>query len=346
MKSGILTFHFAHNYGAVLQAYALKYYLNSIGRQAKIISFVPLKLQNEYSLNPFARKASLKNTIKRWIRIPLRVRQYRLFDDFIKNVLLGEDDEEEYSEVFFGSDQIWNESITGEIENYYGLGISKKAKWIAYAASFGTNQLSDFQKNCVKKYIPSFDQVSLRESDVISEVSQLSGKDVISVLDPVFLLNEETWDEFSKKAKGAEKNYILYYALRNDQKLIEQTESIAKKLKCKIICIHPTCNDLKTKWIQLYNVGPYEFVKLIKNATLVSTNSFHAIAFSIIFGKKVVYKSYSNTESRIPSILKICGLLNQYGPEVCTFDFSQINRENLEKEKEKSYRFIQRALQQ
>ena len=36
-KIGILTFHNAHNYGAVLQAYALKTKLNRMGYKAKIL---------------------------------------------------------------------------------------------------------------------------------------------------------------------------------------------------------------------------------------------------------------------------------------------------------------------
>ena len=42
-KIGILTFHNAHNYGAVLQAYALKTKLNRMGYKAKILNY-----QNPY----------------------------------------------------------------------------------------------------------------------------------------------------------------------------------------------------------------------------------------------------------------------------------------------------------
>ncbi len=39
MKIGILTFHFAHNYGAMLQAYALSTKLNTMGYDAEIIDY-------------------------------------------------------------------------------------------------------------------------------------------------------------------------------------------------------------------------------------------------------------------------------------------------------------------
>ena len=40
----------------------------------------------------------------------------------------------------------------------------------------------------------------------------------------------------------------------------------------------------------------------------MSTNSFHAVSFSGIFEKKVLYKTYSTTESRVPTILDYYGL--------------------------------------
>ena len=44
-KVGILTFHDAHNYGAVLQAYALKKYLINLGLDATIINYHHYNIQ-------------------------------------------------------------------------------------------------------------------------------------------------------------------------------------------------------------------------------------------------------------------------------------------------------------
>lgn len=41
MKIGILTFHWATNYGAVLQCYALQEYLKSLGHEVEIINYKP-----------------------------------------------------------------------------------------------------------------------------------------------------------------------------------------------------------------------------------------------------------------------------------------------------------------
>ena len=44
MKIGILTFHYAHNYGAMLQAYALSTWLNNNGYDAVTVSYTHLTL--------------------------------------------------------------------------------------------------------------------------------------------------------------------------------------------------------------------------------------------------------------------------------------------------------------
>ena len=41
MKIGILTFHWATNYGAVLQCYALQTYLESLGHKVNVINYKP-----------------------------------------------------------------------------------------------------------------------------------------------------------------------------------------------------------------------------------------------------------------------------------------------------------------
>lgn len=43
MKIGIMTFHWATNYGAVLQAYCLQEYLREQGHDVEIINYKPMQ---------------------------------------------------------------------------------------------------------------------------------------------------------------------------------------------------------------------------------------------------------------------------------------------------------------
>ena len=79
MKVGILTFHDAHNYGAVLQAYALKKYIGKLGHNVRIINY------HHYTIPDGFPK---ENNEKRWEK----------FNDFIKELI-------DYDEEVYQSDE-------------------------------------------------------------------------------------------------------------------------------------------------------------------------------------------------------------------------------------------------
>ena len=110
MNCGILTFYFAHNYGAVLQAYALQTYISKLGHATFIVKRYPDKLKREYSLNPFCDSKSIRNFLRKCKAIPKRMKQYTAFEKFInKNFNFSEGD---LDAIVCGSDQIWNEKIS------------------------------------------------------------------------------------------------------------------------------------------------------------------------------------------------------------------------------------------
>ncbi len=124
--------------------------------------------------------------------------------------------------------------------------------------------------------------------------------------------------------------------------MIAQTRKLSVQTNCTVLCIHPTCSNLHVGWKQLHTVGPYEFVSLIKNAESIATNSFHAIAFSIIFEKKTLYKSFSKTDNRVESLLKSLNAshLNKNG----LYDFSAKDERNIENYLNESKKFLMNAL--
>lgn len=347
MKCGIMTFYFAHNYGAMLQAYALKQYLVSMGHETLIIPYVPSKMKKTYSLNPFAKGFNMKYILRQMLRFPKRIGQYRLFDEFKESFLLNASelstDTTTYDIVFFGSDQIWNEKITGDITNYYGTLFDESVKKVAYAASFGRSELTQFQKECVEKYLPYFQFIALREPDSVDFVQKYVNNVVSCVLDPVFLLNREHWCDLAVKSiKRVSGKYLLYYVLHNDEDLIQYAKELSKETGYKIVCVHPTLG-LKIKGEkQLSDIGPIEFVCMIKNAEMVITNSFHATAFSLILSKELIYKTFSDTDTRVSSLLERCGRKIQTG--INRLIFSEKDYLLLDLERNNSKQFIYDAL--
>lgn len=314
MKCGILTFSFAYNYGALLQAASLKNFLKKQGHQTDLICYAPKHLLEGYSLNPFAGKWSVKSVVYNFLRFPFRFFQYKRFDEFIwslhneKKVFCDIETlynvEKKYDALIVGSDQVWNDSITRKSDEYY-LPIQKKnVLKISYAASFGKKRLSAFQEGCSIKYLSDFSSLSLREEDGMKNLLELTGKDVKIVMDPVFLSDEQDWIQLSEKSKlKLKEKYILFYSLSSDLKLVELANKISDDLKIEVVSIHPTARKSRVKGKQLFNVGPYEFLELVKNAEIVCTDSFHATAFSVIFKKKFAHVVKQNNESRVESLL-------------------------------------------
>ena len=58
MKAGIVTFNSAHNYGAVLQVFAMQEYLKSLGMEVDVINYRLKEIDNVYKLYNVKRKGN------------------------------------------------------------------------------------------------------------------------------------------------------------------------------------------------------------------------------------------------------------------------------------------------
>ncbi|QFJ56293.1 polysaccharide pyruvyl transferase family protein [Pseudobutyrivibrio xylanivorans] len=311
-KIGILTFHFAYNYGAMLQAYALKEYLSD-GNELEFINYQPERTRNIYTTNPFIFGMHPKLVLQRTLDFPKKNKQAKVFEDF-KNKYLEVNDKPFFSleELrtalnqhdlnVFGSDQIWNLDITGDTPEYYGELCNSEKCNIVYAGSFGHDKLTEKENDYIS-IMSNFDKISVRES-YAKDILEEKGINSVHVCDPVFLLDSTSWEALTREPAGIKGNrFILYYTLKNDKELTERANDIAEKFGCKLISIHPNANKILVGK-QLYGIGPQEFLWLIKNAEYICTNSFHASAFSLIFRKKLVHSQLEKGKGRVQSLLE------------------------------------------
>lgn len=360
MKIGILTFCFAHNYGAVLQAMALKAYVKSLDECncVTMINYVPKKISHIYSLNPLVQSKSIRTIIKNFLQLPNRFKQYFSFKHFILEMTdyapriadrkCLSDELKEYDVLICGSDQIWNTEITGNVTDYFFDSIGINAMRIAYAASFGSNKLSRFQKETIETFLPEFEAVSLREEDGMDQVCAAINDTVPIVIDPVFLQPREYWAKESEKSQfTTNKQFLLYYSLKNDIRLIKQTELVARNTGLEIFIIHPTGVKNKIRGKFLRGIGPREFLWLIRNAACVCTDSFHATAFSIIFKNKYLHVKNDSKESRVESILERLNCYDSCGTilgEADILDFQKLEVPLLNKNIFMSKKFLSDVL--
>ena len=351
MKITILTFQFAHNYGALLQAFALKEYLQTIGHQVSLAPYYPKWAQAEYAISPFAKGVSLRRRIRLALQFFKRKKQSQIFNNFIlKDLNIGKTFSSkdnliewlnDYECVICGSDQIWNNKITGNGNDYFASG--SKSRKIAYAASLGTTSLTKEQKRNILDCLPGFSAVSVREPGSATLIEKMVNMKVDVVLDPVFLVDESRWSKFSMPVNIKRKYMFLYFLQEND-KLLKYAKDYAKQNNLIIYDVHPTMASRHDGCVRINDVGPKEFIWLIHNAECICTNSFHATAFSAIFRKKLIHIPNSKSPERTISLLARVGLQLKSDDDFPIYDLNLINSYNLQEEICKSKRFIANAL--
>lgn len=345
MKIGILTFHCAHNYGAVLQCYALQEMLKNMGHKVEVIDYRPeylLAPYRKFSLSRFKR-SSLLSIVKACIRESLllvkRIRRYNAFQTFInKRFNLSPTVKDKaippfYDVYIMGSDQIWNPKITKGFDPvYFGFFNFDKEnrKYISYAASMETKELDKESKDFIEKALMNFDAVSVREAQLKTLLQPLTGKDIELVLDPTLLAYKKIWDAIAIRPK-INKKYILVYQVRYNVNTIRIARQLAKDINAEIIEVTSAlriCFSNKSR----QNVSPEEFLGWIKNADCVITTSFHGTAFSVIFNRPFYcIKLNDGGDTRSASLLKSIGLENRLidkseNPAFSPIDYSEANK--------------------
>lgn len=336
MKVGILTFHDAHNYGAVLQAYALKKYIKQLGYEAKIINY-----HHKTIPDGFPREGHEV----RWEKFNKFIKE---LTDYETEVCTCEEDLEKLDIDFWicGSDQIWNTEITRGFNKGFFLDFETKGKKISYAVSMGIPELPKEQEEDFKNSINKLDNISVREETLQKYTQKFTDKKVTKTLDPTLLLNKQDYNDLILDNKYGE--YILIYALGPDERLTQIAKKIANEKNLKIIEL----NDKKQENYfceQVSDAGPEEFLTLIKNAKAIVTNSFHGTIFSIIFGKEFYTITRLNRNSRMENILDIVGMRDRLIDKIEELDHIknqdyEIAYKNLENEKKKSQEFLKIAL--
>lgn len=353
MKIGILTFQFADNHGALLQAYALKKYISKrTDAQVEIINYANRKLIEAYDINPFKNK-KISRIMKAFIKYPFCRRQVNLFERFRREKLgilnprkINTELYDEYDCYIVGSDQIWNSQITFDDYNYFLVDISSKAvKRIAYAASADDAFLMDIDYERKVELLKRFDAVSVRESQISYILKKKAAIESEIVLDPVFLLNDNEWYDMAKHPKRKiQEKYILYYSLKENHELDRIAKYLSVTMKLPIVVVHPTLRKVTSVGYPVLDIGPEEFVWLLKNAEIVVSNSFHAFSFSYIFGKKIYFDYVEESSNRIINLITIFNLHVVREDSINYIEMNNHNKVLFEKYLKQSKMFIERNI--
>ena len=311
-----------NNWGSILQSYALQEAVMKLGYNVEIVDICPKCINPLEARYPIVRvfpfnirllKNSFRNSV---INYKTYVERDNKFRNFIKKYYrktpkytINNLPINSFSGFIVGSDIVWNIDFTNGFDDLYfcNLPEMKKLNNISYAPSMCDRVLSKTEEEKFKDRLTNFKYISVREKSNVDYIKKITDNEVVSVLDPTLLLEEDDYSKFLLD-RIIEEDYVLVYTVPPDKALVDAAVKYAKENCKKVVLIE--CLNIQKKnkdCISYNNAGIEEWLTLIKHADHIFTNSFHACIFSIIFKKQfhAVYRNPGKTK-----IADLCDSLN------------------------------------
>lgn len=384
MRILILTQPLRNNYGGLLQAYALQQILKSMGHDVvtdrdgivrnlslwnrtlhfiyHAIRFYILKdyryYPYRYLFPSFNREKKAQKTIS--INMKRFVDTYiDTVDFFTENVESLSDKVKYYDAIVVGSDQVWRAPMS-DIPTYF-LSFTKgiQIKRVAYAASFGTDHLSEYSKaeiGIALECIKLFNAVSVREETGIRLCRDYLKTNAVHVLDPTMLLNKNDYLKLIEdEDRSCSQDILLTYILdRTPEKsiIIEKISNFLHLSPCENGPIKTFSNIVENNASECIYPSISKWLAGFRDAQFVVTDSFHGTVFSILFNKPfVAILNPERGSSRFVSLLSMLHLEHRMiyidgelsKSLLSPIDYSQINK-ILDDWKYKSIDYLQQWL--
>ena len=380
-KLGICACYQHKNYGSQLQSYATTVELARRNIDFEIIRYkkktTPLLLIKSLPrlLNPIFINDRIIETSQKKMMLKLHPQlaqdnavRNAAFDKFSQSrfkklspVYYGyeqlREQSKKYTAVMVGSDQLWSPS--GITSNFYNLMFADdNTVKISYATSFGVSQINPKYHKIYNTFLNRLDFISVRENSGKKIVEELSPNKAEVVCDPVILLDAEQWLKEIPNKRLYDEPYIFAYFLGKSAEYRDAVTKFAKQKGLKIVT-EPHMDSYNKADENFgdytpFDIGPAEFVNLIRNAEYVFTDSFHGSVFSMLYQKQfLVFNRYSDNSSssknsRIDSFCKNYGLSDRrYNVNIDDVE-NKINYEDVlgkvDEHRQKSKAFLDRAL--
>ncbi|HIQ73374.1 MAG TPA: polysaccharide pyruvyl transferase family protein [Candidatus Cottocaccamicrobium excrementipullorum] len=338
-KIGVCACYNTKNYGSMLQSLATGKMLEKLGYPYEFIRYkrkptVGLILKSLDRIPEIVKGKRLKverqRALSKYPNVDSGIkRRNACFDSFMNqtftNMSPAYDTFEQltqaargYDAVMVGSDQLWRPE--GYSTGFYNLMfVPDEVTKIAYATSFGVSQIPKRKKKIAKTFLNRIEHISVRELRASEMIKELIGRDVPTVVDPTLLFTGDEWKKIIPSKTVVDEKYMFCYLLGNNPLHRMWVKELGQQTGYKIVTI-PHLDEFVESDItfgdyQLYDVGPAEFVNLIRNAEYVCTDSFHGTVFSILNYKQFVTFNRFADESRNSRNSRIESLLSQTGLE-------------------------------
>ena len=363
MKISVITRHAVTNYGSLLQSIAIQRAIELLGHDCEIVDYVRKDESALHSERTLLRSKSEWNSslFRRMVYLALRVpesvlagvwfsserkktlklsQRYSSLDELQKNPPVAD--------VYMtGSDQVWGPVMCGEYDPAYLLDYAPdNSRLVAYGSSFGKRVPVGDAECMFRKKLIRYDAVAVREDTAVEQLSRW-GFSAEQVLDPTLLLPGDDWRSMMKASKPKTSSYVLVYQIHNDHRVGEYAERAASFLGLPLIRVSPYAHQASREGRLALLPCVSEFLRLIDNAKVLVTDSFHGTAFAINLNTSFVeILPNTGTASRNASILRLVNLEDRvlrndkdFDLAMTPIDFNPVNA-IIERERDKSMRAL------
>ena len=328
MKIGILTFHWATNYGAIMQCLALQRYLVSAGHDVKVINYKPRfyddSLYNFFLYRKFLKLGEYIDNRKKENSLALFRKNHLNLTERVYTYSSISEISSQFDVIISGSDQVANPAFLmfgegkGIISPAYFLGFKFEGKRVGYALSFGCVTYPEEARKVASKYIGLFDSLSVRESSGVDIVKSLGRNDAEVVPDPTILMESSFYHVLADDSLFQNKEpYVYSFFIRH----ISDRKTIINRLlgEKNVIWNNEDGQSTMQGWLSK-----------IKHAEHVITDSFHCVVMCLKLHKPFVVVTEQQgcvgMNDRLYTLLNRLGLSIQicYKEDVsiCTFDWN------------------------
>lgn len=349
MKLGLTTLH-GYNYGSILQAYATRTFLENGWCDCELLTQTRGGLLSRYAsaaLELAGLCLAHPGSARRIVRLFLSQRRGKLavtdaslaaMDDFVRAYLnvkactagelaaIGRSGE--YAAFLSGSDQVWNGQRIGLFRTYF-LRFAPEGKRIAWAPSFGGEDIAPWNVRRYRKYISEYAALSAREPSGARMIGELTGRDAPVLPDPVMLLPAKTWRAHYRSehsvAPMREGCLLAFFLDRPADRAVEQLEALHARTGRPVVSLGYQHEAFASRGWEHLDGSPFDFLRAVDHAALVLTDSYHACVFASLFHVPFYafsrnYQHDQNQSVRLTELLEHIGLSPRFDPQVCAVE--------------------------
>ena len=315
LNVGILTLPMNKNYGGNLQAYALMEVIETLGQKAVFVNRRFHHAHAKPSKQKYVKSVGLSPSVanKKFLDtyFPLITKPF-----FHSHELESDINEYGFDALIVGSDQVWRPQYAKEILNDFFFDFlpeNSEIKRLSYAASFGSDkwEYDESRQAMASRLLKRFDAVGVREDAAVTMCAKELSSNATHVLDPTMLLDAQHYaNKFNLDERRTSNDYLLNYVLdiNDDKELVIKNLSntlgldalsVNGKLFERVNALNSSDGDQSVEgWLASFYKAKY-----------IVTDSFHGVAFSILFNKPfLAYANPARGMARFTSLLNMFGL--------------------------------------